>query len=247
MGLVSLWTEAPLNLVFADQPKAMLAGSAQDHCEGGTVQPMKHRDTDLEGIQGAAIEDIVSGRELVEQTLARGRSEFARTCARCHGADATGGKGYPNLTDNDWLWGGSRDAIETTIRYGIRAEHEDTRYTEMPAFLGDGILTISEIDSIAEHVLLLSGGATDRAATRIGAQLFLQNCAVCHGREGQGNPDIGVPRLNDDIWLYGGDKAMVVETISYARNATMPYWIGKLDGVTIESLAAYVHSLGGGE
>ena len=258
MGLVSFWTPVPHGFLFADRPGPALDLSEQDQRNGGTVQPMTRRNDDLEVIPVTAFENIVSDCELVEQVMTRGKSEFARSCAQCHGADGTGGKGYPNLTDSDWLWGGSLDAIETTIRYGIRAEHEDTRYTEMPAFLRDGILTLSEIDSIATHVLSLSGGGTDRAANlylsdggtdraanRIGAELFVQNCAICHRPQGQGDPDIGVPRLNDEIWLYGADMGTVVETISYARNATMPYWVDKLDDATIKLLAIYVRLLGG--
>ena len=244
MGLVIFWTEVLHGLVFTDQPGPALDVSEQDQRNGGTVQPMTRRNDDLEVIPVTAFENIVSDCELVEQVMTRGKSEFARSCARCHGADGTGGIGYLNLTDSDWLWGGSLDAIETTIRYGIRAEHEDTRYTEMPAFLTEGILTLSEIDSIATHVLSLSGGGTDRAANSIGAELFVQNCAICHGPQGQGDPKIGVPRLNDEIWLYGADIATVVETISFARNATMPYWVDELDGATIRLLAVYVRLLG---
>ena len=245
MGLVIFWTEVIHGLVFTDQPGPAVGEFEQGWHEGETVQPMTSGNDHLERVRTAALEDIVSDRQPLEHALARGRSEFARACAQCHGPDGTGGAGYPDLTDDDWLWGGNLEAIETTIRYGIRSDHEDTRYTEMSAFLSDGILNSSQIDSIAEYVLSMSGGGNGRAAAGAGAQLFLQHCAVCHGREGQGNPEIGAPRLNDDIWLYGADMATVVETISYARNAAMPYWVGKLDDETIKSLSVYVYSLGG--
>jgi cytochrome c oxidase cbb3-type subunit 3 len=114
----------------------------------------------------------------------------------------------------------------------------------MPAFGRDGILTPAQISQSADHVLSLSGKARDNAA---GAQLFEQNCAVCHGATGTGNRLVGAPNLADAIWLYGGTKEDIAAQVTNPQHGAMPAWGGRLDPVTIKMLAAYVHSLGGGE
>lgn len=117
----------------------------------------------------------------------------------------------------------------------------------MPAFGVDGILDSNQINDVAEYVLSFTGKETDAEAAERGAEVFADNCAVCHGENGDGDRELGAPKLNDTVWLYGGDKATVVETITKARYGVMPTWEGRLDPVTIKQLAVYVHSLGGGE
>ncbi len=195
--------------------------------------------TDLTGIRADA--------ELLRFVIAGGRSAFAVNCVQCHGSGATGSKGYPNLNDDDWVWGGSLDTIHDTIRYGIRSDHEDTRVNDMPAFLDDEVLTADEINDVAENVLALMGADHDAAAAARGAGLFAEQCTMCHGPAGGGTPELGAPRLNDALTLYGADKATLVETIAHSRGGVMPAWEGRLDPVTLKQLAIYVHSLGGGE
>ena len=193
------------------------------------------------------LEAVVKDKELMDFALAGGKSAFRLYCSQCHGSGAAGAKGYPNLNDDDWLWGGTLEAIATTVRYGIRSDHEETRENDMPAFLKDEILTKEQVNDVAEYVLSLSGGGGDDAAARRGAAIFAENCSACHGEKGEGIRELGGPRLNDAIWLYGGDKATVVETISFARRGVMPAWVNRLPPATVKSLAVYVHSLGGGE
>jgi len=195
--------------------------------------------TDLAGIRASA--------DLLRFAIAGGRSAFAVNCVQCHGSGATGSKGYPNLNDDDWVWGGSLDSIHETIRYGIRSDHEDTRVNDMPAFLDDEMLTAAEISDIAEHVLALMGADHDADAAARGAGPFTEQCVMCHGSAGGGIPELGAPRLNDALTLYGADKATLVETIAHSRGGVMPAWEGRLDPVTLKQLAIYVHSLGGGE
>lgn len=183
--------------------------------------------------------------ELNRFALAGGRVLFAENCAGCHQSGGVGAKGYPNLADDDWLWGGDVSAIEATIRHGIRsAASEETRLSQMPRFLVDQMLDAQQIDAVAEHVLSLSGLAKPNAK---GAAIFAEQCASCHGEDGKGMRELGAPNLADKIWLYGGDKASVVHTISFSRNGEMPAWSGRLDEATIKMLALYVHALGGGE
>ncbi|MFZ4109196.1 MAG: cytochrome-c oxidase, cbb3-type subunit III [Polymorphobacter sp.] len=177
-----------------------------------------------------------------------GRSAFKVHCVQCHGAGAAGSQGYPNLNDDDWLWGGDLAAIQTTLVNGIRHPGNDnSRASQMPAFGRDAILQKAEIRDVVAHVRVISVQDEPSAAAARGAALFEVNCAVCHGATGKGNRELGAPNLTDAIWLYGGDRASLTATIVNARGGVMPAWGNRLDPVTIKMLAAYVHSLGGGE
>ena len=185
--------------------------------------------------------------KLMEFALAGGKSAYGDNCAGCHGNAAQGGKGYPNLSDDDWLWGGSLEAIQETILYGIRSGHDETRESEMPAFGRDEILTQAQIAQVAEYVLSLSGKANDQAAAKQGEPIYAEQCVDCHGAKGQGNREFGSPNLADAIWLFGSDPAAVREIIANSRKGVMPHWEGRLPADTIKQLAIYIHALGGGE
>jgi cytochrome c oxidase cbb3-type subunit 3 len=173
-----------------------------------------------------------------------GKATFDTNCAPCHRAGGAGAKGFPNLADDDWLWGGKLAEIQETITHGIRNADPQSRHSAMPRFGLDNMLTPAQINAVADYVLSLSSG---KPVAGEGARIFADNCAPCHGKKGQGNREDGAPRLNDKIWLYGGDKATVVDVITRARNSSMPAWGERLDPVTIKMLAVYVHGLGGGE
>jgi cytochrome c oxidase cbb3-type subunit 3 len=185
--------------------------------------------------------------ELMNFALAGGEAAFGDNCAPCHGRGAQGAFGYPNLRDDSWLWGGSLDAIHQTISHGIRANDPETRTSQMPAFGRMGLLNATQVNDVAEFVLSLSGRTDDNAAAERGTKIFADNCSPCHGKDGKGNQALGAPDLTDELWLYGGDKPTIVETIINARNGVMPAWSGRLDPETIKELAIYVHSLGGGQ
>lgn len=188
---------------------------------------------------------VKADTDLNRFALAGGRVLFAENCAPCHQSGGTGAKGYPSLADDDWLWGGSLEEIQLTLQHGIRSTNDDdTRVSQMPRFLADGLLTMPQIQAVAQHVLSLSG--LDKPNVD-GAKLFAEQCASCHGEQGKGMREVGAPNLTDKIWLYGGDKAAVVQSIAYARAGVMPAWAGRLDDATIKMLALYVHALGGGE
>ncbi|WP_374632797.1 cytochrome-c oxidase, cbb3-type subunit III [Ferrovibrio sp.] len=187
--------------------------------------------------------------ELTRFALSGGRVLFAENCAPCHQSGGVGAKGYPNLADDDWLWGGSIEAIHQTLRNGIRwPGNDDTRLSQMPRFLADGMLTAPQVNAVADYVLSLSGlGPANLPTVAEGAKIFAEQCVACHGEQGKGNRELGAPNLTDKIWLYGSDKASVVQTIAQSRNGVMPAWSGRLDPATIKMLALYVHALGGGE
>jgi cytochrome c oxidase cbb3-type subunit III len=193
------------------------------------------------------LEAIKADAELFNFALAGGQAAFGDNCAPCHGRGAQGGFGYPNLRDDAWLWGGSLDAIHQTIRHGIRAEDDNTRMSMMPAFGKLGMLNREQVSDVAEYVLSLSGNEDDAEAAARGKEIFATNCVACHGPEGTGNQALGAPNLADELWLYGGDKETIVETITNSRAGMMPAWEERLDPATIKELAIYVHSLGGGQ
>lgn len=187
---------------------------------------------------------VKANDELYRFSIAGGRVLFAENCAGCHQSGGVGTRGYPSLADDDWLWGGALTDIEHTLRVGIRSTHDETRQSQMPRFLADGILPAKDVEAVADHVLSLSGKAPANAR---GAEIYAENCVACHGDTGRGNRELGAPNLADNIWIYGGDRASLIHTIAQSRNGVMPTWSGRLDDATIKMLAVYVHSLGGGE
>jgi cytochrome c oxidase cbb3-type subunit 3 len=196
-------------------------------------------------IAAMEMNEIISDDDVAQFARAGGAAIFRNYCSQCHGAGAAGGTGYPNLLDDDWLWGGTPEDIRQTIAHGIRyQDDEDTRISDMPAFGRDEWLTEEEIGQVADYVLSLSGRAT---ATEEGRTIFLDNCAACHGENGEGTPALGAPNLSDAIWLYGGDRETVIETITNSRGGVMPAFAQRLDEGQVKQVATYVHSLGGGE
>ncbi len=200
-----------------------------------------------DGVAAHTTDEIAGDPELLSFALAGGRSLFADNCAPCHGLGGAGQHGYPALGDDVWLWGGTFDDIETSILYGIRSEHDETRFSEMPAFGADEILPAEEIAAAADFVLSLSGRAEDEAAAAAGAEIYADNCAACHGEAGEGDPSQGAPRINDQIWLYGGERDEIIAQIRKPQHGEMSPWVGRLDPDSIKMLTVYVHSLGGGQ
>ncbi|RIV85582.1 cytochrome-c oxidase, cbb3-type subunit III [Aurantiacibacter zhengii] len=203
------------------------------------------RATVREEIAQVPLERLSEDAPLMQQAVAGGRAAFQIHCIQCHGSGAAGNQelGYPNLNDDDWLWGGDIRAIEYTLTHGIRQSGDsETRFSAMPSF--DGILAPQEVSAVVDHVRSLSGLGEPDAR---GAELFEQNCAACHGPAGKGSRQFGAPNLSDAIWLRGSSREAITSQILNPRMGMMPKWEGRLDPVTISMLAAYVHSLGGGE
>jgi len=197
-------------------------------------------------LAAADLTAISDDPELAGYAKSAGAAVFLTWCAQCHGSGAAGAKGYPNLLDNDWLWGGDIEAVHTTISHGVRFEADgDTRFSQMPAF-GE-ILEPQEIDQVANYVISLSGTAPDAEMAAAGEAVFMDNCAACHTESGTGDREFGAPNLTDAIWLYGGDIKTVKETITNSRFGVMPAWSGRLTEAQVRAVATYVHQLGGGE
>jgi cytochrome c oxidase cbb3-type subunit 3 len=199
-------------------------------------------------LEATPLANIKSDQALADFTYAQGRSSFRENCGPCHGAGGGGARGYPNLNDNDWLWGGSLEQIQQTIEFGVRSGHAKAHESQMPAFGRDGILKSDEVATVANYVRSLANLSTRPGADlAAGKKLYADNCAVCHGPEGKGNRELGAPDLTDGIWLFGSDEATLIDVIANARGGVMPAWTGRLDPMTIKALTFYVHNLGGGE
>lgn len=203
----------------------------------------------LDKIQATPVADILSDAELTRFATAGGAAAFRVNCTPCHGSGAAGGNGYPNLNDDDWLWGGSIDEIYTTITHGIRyTDDADTHASEMPVF-SDGVLEPAQIKEVAAFVYSLSGGKpADAAMIEPGKALFADNCASCHGEDAKGLKDFGAPNLTDAIWLRVADtEAGIASQVSKPSHGVMPAWGVRLGDTTVKELAVFVHSLGGGQ
>ena len=207
------------------------------------------RGTQAAGLEKASLDDIKKSPELSRIALAQGKAAFGDNCVPCHGVGAVGTKGYPNLIDDEWLWGGTLAEIQQTLQHGIRSTNDaDTRIGEMMAFGKQGLLKKDEVETVIEFVRSIAKLDVDaKADLKKGKELFDTNCASCHGPDGKGSKDMGAPNLTDAIWLYGSDRKSMQDSVHLGRAGVMPAWAGRLDPLTIKSLTVYVHSLGGGK
>lgn len=198
----------------------------------------------------ADLNEIRGNDELEGYAVSAGAAVFKTWCAQCHGSGAAGAKGYPNLQDDAWLWGGTMEDIHYTVAHGIRNEEDpDARYSQMPAFGRDELLTAEEVDQVVNYVMSLSPAnpPVDAGLVEAGAEVYSINCAACHGEDGKGDIAQGAPNLTDAIWLYGGDEKTLTETVTYSRFGVMPPWDTRLTEAQIRAVSAYVHQLGGGQ
>ncbi|SDP19891.1 cytochrome c oxidase cbb3-type subunit 3 [Filomicrobium insigne] len=197
-------------------------------------------------IKEKSLNEILADDELRRFAISAGSAAFKVNCSQCHGSGAQGSPGYPNLNDDDWLWGGDIKSIYQSIAHGIRFNGDpDTRISEMPAFAG--VLEDKQIKEVAAYVASLSNTSSDPALVEPGKVVYEENCAACHGDGGQGGRDMGAPNLVDAIWFYGASEAEIAAQVRAPKHGAMPAWLGRLGETTVKELAVYVHSLGGGE
>lgn len=185
--------------------------------------------------------EIQANPMLMSAARQTGRTLFGDNCSVCHGLDAKGGRGFPNLTTNSWLWGGDPETIAETIRVGINGPHLDSRSAQMPAFGRDQILDRADIDKVVAFVRSLSGLSTENAGDlNAGKEIFAANCAACHGDDAKGNSDAGAPDLTDKYWIYGGDMQTITNTVRNGRQGVMPSWESRLSPLERKILALYL-------
>lgn len=232
--------------LISSSTTGMLGWSSRgDYWQQSLIADAGRQDT-LDAIKSKSVHEIMEDSNLRQFAIAGGDAAFKVNCVQCHGSGAQGSAGYPNLNDDDWLWGGSLDGILQTIQHGIRSkDSDDTRYSEMPAY-GD-ILEPEEIQQVAAYVTSLTSTPRDASLIPAGQQVFADNCAACHGSDAKGGQEFGAPNLTDAIWLYGADEASITQQIKQPKHGVMPAWGERLGDSTVKQLAIYVHSLGGGE
>lgn len=197
-------------------------------------------------LRTASLETIEADPKLQAYAFAVGQSVFGDNCATCHGVGGTGSKGYANLRDDVWLWGGGLTDIQHTIQVGVRADHPNTRQSQMPAFGRDKILNAGQVDDMTEYVVGLSRRPAKAAAVARAAPVFAEQCAACHGPLGKGDITQGAPDLTDADWLYGSAPADVRNQIWNGYSGVMPSWEGRFSPETIKALSVYVHANAGG-
>jgi cytochrome c oxidase cbb3-type subunit 3 len=244
---IGYWVVYPAFPTLTGYTKGMWGYSQRtvvtDEVNAGRAAQGQHRDK----LAATPLEKVKDDPDVLRFAMTGGSTVFQANCAPCHGRGAQGFTGYPNLNDDDWLWGGSLDEIHKTIGVGVRSDPKDTRTSQMPRYGLEKLLSDAQIDDAAEYVLSLTGHSTDKEAVARGQKVYADQCAACHGADGKGLKEFGSPNLTDAIWLYGGTKAAILESIRTGRGGVMPAWAGRLDPVTLKALTVYVHSLGGGK
>ncbi len=239
---IGYWVVYPAIPTLTGHTKGKFGWTQYGKLEAEQGEIIQRRGEYAKRIEKSSLKEIYDDSELYQFAVAGGKVMFKENCAACHGTGAQGGKGYPNLNDDDWLWGGDIESIYHTIKFGVRSNNPEGRDSQMPAMTE--VLKQKEIESVAMHVLNLAGKG---AANEAGAKIFQENCASCHGDNGKGGRDFGAPNLTDAIWLYGGDKESITAQMKKPRHGVMSVWADRLPDDTIKQLAVYVHSLGGGE
>jgi cytochrome c oxidase cbb3-type subunit 3 len=243
---VGYWVLYPAWPSFSDYTKGTLGYNSRLEHKAEMAEVKKSREVWSKAFEAKSVDEIAADRQLMQYAMAGGKVVFGDNCAPCHGSGGSGAKGYPILADNDWIWGGTREAIYTTVKAGVRSGHDDARINDMPKYLTDGILTKEQGEAVADYTLSLSGSGG--SANEAGKQVFADNCAACHGEDGKGNADLGGPNLADKIWLNAEPtKAGIMAQLTNPKQGVMPTWGGRLSDVEIKQVSLYVHSLGGGQ
>jgi cytochrome c oxidase cbb3-type subunit 3 len=245
---IGYWVVYPAWPTFSDYTKGVWGYSDRAAVNSAVAEDKKAQSKWVAAIGKAGLAEIEASPELLNFSRAAGRSAFLNNCAGCHGSGAQGAIGYPNLNDDNWLWGGSLEQIYQTIAYGVRNGNDQARGpAAMPAFQGQ--LTPAQISDVAEYVLSLGRKPHDAAGAERGKAVFNGDggCTSCHGEDGKGNQELGSANLTSGIYQWGGKKAELVQSIAVGRGGVMPAWTGRLEPETVKALAVYVHSLGGGK
>ncbi|NRP73748.1 Cbb3-type cytochrome c oxidase subunit CcoP [Ensifer psoraleae] len=232
--------------MLTDATKGVLGYSSRSEVSVELANAKAAQAGNLERIASSSLDEIIADPQLQQFAVSAGASAFKVNCAQCHGSGAAGGKGFPNLNDDDWLWGGKPDEIYQTIAHGIRhASDGETRVSEMPSFAE--MLEPEQLKQTAAFVVSLTGTPSNPALIEPGKQLFADNCASCHGEDAKGSREMGAPDLADAIWLNGEGEQAIINQMKTPKHGVMPAWLPRIGDTTVKQLAVFVHSLGGGE
>lgn len=245
---IALWFFLPTWPLGTTYTKGLLGVDQKTTVEASLVEARQQKAAWSTRLETEPYDSILADEQLMTIVRTTGRQLFGDNCAACHGADGRGRAGYPDLTDDDWLWGGGPELIEQTMRVGINTRHPDSRLAQMPAFGRDEILDRTQVRDVAAYVYSLSNQdySTEQNLPRIetGREVFATTCAACHGADATGNREVGAPNLTDARWVYGGDLQTIINSVHGGREGHMPTWDERMTPVDIRTLALYVHDLG---
>ncbi len=243
LGYMVVYPAVPM---LTGATKGLLGYSSRAELAGEMAGAKTAQGAIVEKISASSLPEILADPQMAQFATAAGAAAFKVNCVQCHGSGATGGAGYPNLNDDDWLWGGKAEDIHQTIAHGIRyADDAESRVSEMPAFAD--ILKPEEIREVSAYVVSLTGTPRNPAMVEPGKALFADNCASCHGEDAKGNREFGAPNLADAIWLKVKGEDQIAAQVRQPKHGVMPAWQARLGDATVKELAVYIHSLGGGE
>jgi cytochrome c oxidase cbb3-type subunit 3 len=242
------WVLMPTFPLGTTYTKGILDTDQRKIVELDLTEAQAQRAARMKAIETSSYEDILANEDLMKLVRTTGHQLFGDNCAACHGADGRGRANYPDLTDEDWLWGGGPEKIAETMKIGINSTHQNTRVAQMPAFGRDAILDRNQVTNVGTYVQSLSDPAVSTAQNieqmKAGREIFLTTCAACHGEDGKGNREVGAPNLTDQHWVYVGDLQTIINTIHGGRQGHMPTWDERLTPAEIKILSLYVASLG---
>jgi len=245
---VAWWFFVPTWPLGTTYTKGLLGVDQRTTVERRVVEGQQARQNWMAQIESEPYEVIEADEGLMQIVRSTGHQLFGDNCAACHGRDGRGRANYPDLTDDDWIWGGGPEMIEQTMRVGINTEHPESRIGQMPAFGRDGMLDRDQVRSVAAYVYSLTNPdySTPENIERIqaGEQVFAETCAACHGETGEGSVEAGAPNLTDNYWIYGGDMETIIASVHGGRQGHMPTWDERLTNAEIRILSLYVHDLG---
>ena len=245
---VGWWFFAPTWPLGSTYTKGLLGIDQRTTVEENLVRAQQARSVWTTRLETEPYETILADQQLMGIVRSTGHQLFGDNCAACHGVDGSGRAGYPDLTDDDWIWGAEPEAIEQTMRVGINTRHPDSRIGQMPAFGRDGILEREHVSNVASYVYSLSNPEystpENRERIEAGRTVFADNCAACHGDDATGNREVGAPNLADDSWVYGGDLQTIINSVHGGREGHMPTWDERLSNLDIRTLSLYVYDLG---
>lgn len=241
---VGYWILMPAWPTGVSYTKGLLGLDQRNVVEDSLKEAALDRSKWATQIETKSYKDIEADSRLMNVVRQTGRTLFGDNCAVCHGFNAKGGPGFPNLTTSSWLWGGTPEAIAETIRVGINSTHPDTRNSQMPAFGHDQMIPSADVDKVVAFVRTLSDPAAAKEAKpgdiEAGKAIFAANCVACHGNDGKGNSELGAPDLTDKFWIYGGDPQSILKTVWSGRQGRMPAWDKRLSSLDRKILALYL-------
>ena len=245
---IAWWFFVPAWPLGTTYTKGFLGVDQRTTVEARLAEGERGRDNWTSRLEAEAYEAILADESLMKTVRDTGHQLFGDNCAACHRRDGKGGPDYPNLTDDDWIWGGDPETIEQTIRVGVNSSDPDSRVSQMPAFGRDQVLDRAQVHNVAAYVYSLTNPDYSTAATAkgiaAGHEVFVTTCVPCHGDDARGKKDVGAPNLTDAHWLYGGDLDTITASVNGGREGHMPTWNGRLTTAQIRTLVLFVHDMG---